>query len=408
MNHTTTVRLLGKIRAMSGNDVMAHIGEDRYRAIKARDAHPQFIGMLVAYEGPSTGQLLGDFSEFERELQPIKWWEEDAVYELAYRINIDGPKLVLGHDNPDRRNEGDVLSGWVEQAAAGAAGGTRIPHCYAVAYVTNEESRQNILDGTLDVVSVEADLLLGIDPQSGHVQVESVTLCEAIALGNSREMPPGFQRASVDAVVQEFQTGHTATSHNGDSTMDPKDPTKLTRNELLELPLVDELIRERNKQVYDDYKTERDAADSLRREKTDLQGRITSLETRLKDVGGVANKPRIQKLVADQVAAAKIPKKLKTDVLAKLEDLEIADPEISDDDLAGQVKTAVDRELAFAERLATTYDIKDDEGDDGEGGDAGKGDGGDDNKAPGADTDNAQGSGDEDDFVKNNPIPEDK
>ena len=392
MKTTKHVRLQGKLKEMAASTVMMHIGEDRYASIKRQDEHPVFIGMLVAYEGPSTGQM-ETFDEHvtqaDPKLLPIKWWSEAAVYELSYRMNMDSPKLTIGHDDPDARDEGDVLSGFIQTNPEQQG----IPEAFGVAYVRSDKAKQGIKSGALDVVSVEADVVLLVGQQN-QVEVETVTKVDAVALGNSEVMAPGFQRASVEAVITEFQD-----TIKGRVTMS-KPIEEMSRNELLENETVSALIQTQNKAMYEDLRKERERADKAETRVTQLEGELTAASGKLKAAGAAVNKERIDTMVKAELKDAKLPEAQKVALQTKLRDtISVDDPDVSEEDLGATVKGAVASEVAFLSALNKEMKI-DVEGKGSDETDEGKGE------------DEEEGKGDQDTgddaFLTDNPIAEEK
>lgn len=386
---TRHVRMTGTVKEMAASQIMMHIGSDRYNAIKAKDEHPQFIGMLVAYEGPSTGELE---RKQEDGLQQVKWWSDEAVYELAYRLNIDTPPLTLGHDNPDRRNEGMVLGGFIEHNSKMQ----NIPEAFGVAYVENEETKGKIASGELDVVSVEADVVMMVG-QHGQVEIETVTKVDAVALGNSENNAPGFQRASIEAVVQEFErTQSKGTIHNEGSTGMNID--QMTTNQLLEHPAVDRLIRDQNKKTYEDFKTERDKADGLQTQLTAKETELAAAQAQLKDAGTALNKDKVATLASATLETAKINAEDKAAILLKVQQqATLFDPAAEGFD--DQVKAFIDAEVTHMETIYKRMGIEV-EGKGSDATDEGSGDGDDKGEKDGSGDTNKN----TDPFLEANPV----
>ena len=388
---TKQIRLQGRIKEMAASTVMMHIGEDAYRSIKQRDEHPVFIGMLVAYEGPSTGQMERfdqHVAENDPKLVPIKWWSEAAVYELAYRMNLDSPRLTIGHDDESTRDEGDVLSGFIQPNPQQG----NIPEAFGVAYVRSQQAKEGVQSGKLDVVSVEADVVLLVGQQN-QVEVETVMKVDAIALGNSDDFAPGFQRASVEAVVAEF----TATIQ-GEDTMEIE---QMSTNQLLEHPKVMALIQQQNQTTYGEMKTERGRADEAEKRVTQLDGELTAAKVKVKAAGAALNRDRVATLINTELADVKLPEAQKVALTAKLKDtITVDDPEVSDDDLKAKVSGVVKAEVTYLEQLNKEMGIKPPEDGKGKGSkatDKTDGEGGKDGDGEGDDTDS---------FLSDNPTEE--
>lgn len=183
------------VREMAADQVVGHIGRDRYETIKAADPHPFFFGSLVAQAGISTGAIEGKGAS-------EKLWPSEAVAKLARRMNETPAPVFLGHGGPDRQRYGMVVSGIAENGEA-----------LAVGYIEGSKERNKavadrIRAGELDTNSIEADLVLRVN-EDGSLMVEDVEAVTGLALGDSRFNKPGFAGARVLAAVQEFEDGTT-------------------------------------------------------------------------------------------------------------------------------------------------------------------------------------------------------
>ena len=190
-----SVLIPASLREMAADTVRSHVGEDAYSSIKQRDEHPQFLGLLLAYEGESTGSVEVDGRQ---QLNNLKRWTPEAVEELAARLNLgQSIPLVEGHQSL-RVALGHMLSGFTEENAEGET------EAFAIGYVQDQEARARINDGTLDCCSVEAEVTL-LKEEGQQVVVASVGRVDAVALGNRQEQKPGFERAGIQAVVNELE-----------------------------------------------------------------------------------------------------------------------------------------------------------------------------------------------------------
>jgi hypothetical protein len=305
---------------------------------------------------------------------------------------MDSPPLVLGHDNATRRNEGTVLGGFIEHNSQQQ----NIPEAMAVAYVENEETKSRITSGELDVVSVEADVVMAVG-QQGQVEIETVTKVDAVALGNGEEQAPGFQRASIEAVVQEFaQTqSHNAKTHNEGS---PMNIDEMSTNQLLDHPAVDRLIRDQNKKTYEDFKREREKADGLERDNREKDTALAAAQKQLKDAGTALAKDQVATIATDTLKDARLNAEDKTQILAKVQQqATLFDP--TADNFDDQVAEFIKAEVLYTESLYKRLGIKVD----------GKG-AGDTDEENGTkyddtdDTDDTTGDDSNDPFLKANPV----
>jgi len=188
-----SLNFVGQIQEMAESQVTSHIGGDRMSAIKDRDPHPMFIGLDVAYEGVSGGEVRGHGNQ-------QKVWMEGAVKGLALALNQGDIGLYDAHvkEGADRNRMGDVLSGFSGEEEG-------LLHAYGVGYVKPDGPyRAHIQEGKLDGCSVEAAVQFELTPDGAWI-VQGIQEATGVAVINSTFQQPGFSGAGVVAVIQELE-----------------------------------------------------------------------------------------------------------------------------------------------------------------------------------------------------------
>ena len=195
------VHILGSVQEMAVADIRAQIGEERYAAVKALDAHPAFVVLEVGEEGVSTGTIEGEGNV-------AKVWSAERMQELAQALHpeqaLSGADVYEGHSDEARAPRpavGKVLAGYAQTIDGKVK-------AFAIAYLYFPDNgvRQRVQDGTLDTCSIEAELEFERD-SAGAWAVEKVLELTGIALANSKDAAPGFPTATILATVQELAQG---------------------------------------------------------------------------------------------------------------------------------------------------------------------------------------------------------
>lgn len=417
----------------SSAEVVAHIGQDRYQAIKSQDEHPQFIRILVGYEGVSYGQASTDGGLDVT----AKRWAGHVVEQLAHKLNFGLPNIYTGNHldqkNPARPVRGMIMSGHAKEKENAWE-----TEAYGIGYISDNKTRKRIDVGEIDAASVEAEIILQWNENAGVYDVESVESVSAVVLANSEEEKPGFRGAGIVATINELQSvAEDEKEEDLDGNADPqpnppdtsvqrrtvmaditgKPSDHFNRAQLSQDPFVQTLIRDEvdtlKNQLKDAQKdleksTERIAA--LDKQLTDqkaeaeqavqeLKAKVVERDAQIKTLGSSANLSRIQTFAKNKVDALKVTDKEKETIRRIVETrLKVDDPTIKDEDLEKIVDEAVKAEHQVVETYRSLYGKPADAGntrktDDGE--DKGDGDG----KEAGDD-----GDANDDPFLAANPL----
>ena len=145
------------------------------------------------------------------------------------------------------------------------------------------------------------------------------------------------------------------------------DINEMTKNQLLEHPSVAALVREQNQTTYEDYKKEREKAETAQARVTELETALSTAKDKLKAAGSSVNKDRIATIVTSELESKKLPKAQKVALKSKLQDtITVDDPEISDNDLKARVTSVLNAEVEYLEGLNKEMGIKNDDEDKGD------------------------------------------
>lgn len=423
----------------SSAEVVNHIGQDRYRAIKAQDEHPQFVQILVGYEGISYGQASTDGGLDVT----AKRWIGPVVEQLAHKLNFGLPSIYTGNHldqkNPARPERGMIVSGHAKEKENGWE-----TEAYGIGYIRDTKTRRRIDVGELDAASIEADIVLQWDEGDGVYFVESVERVTAVVLADSDEEKPGFEGAGIVATINELQAAVEAQEDEEEEKDDEIIPDKpirrstvmaditgkpsdhFNRAQLSQDPFVQTIVRDETDTLKNQLKdaqkdleksteriaaleAERDAAKTAAEEEVKtLKAQVAEKDAQIKALGSGANLSRIQTFARNKVDALKVTDAEKKVILGTVEKrLKVDDPTIKDEDLEALVGEAVDAEHQIVETYRTLYGKPADAGKTGKTDkDDGGGEG--DDKDDGDKGGDGDGGGDDDPFIKANPLKSDK
>ncbi len=195
MKHRRKIGFKAGIQEMASEVVISHIGADRLAAIRSKDEHPMFLGLKVAEEGISKGEVVG-MGDKEKN------WPEWAVAQLGWAFNgFQDIGLFDAHQGreKERNRVGDVVSGYHNGGIE-----DKPVEAFAIAYMEPGDPRQKVRDQVWDTASIEGEVVL-IEAPDGTLTVDMVLDVTGIALGNASINAPGFPGAGIVAVVQELQ-----------------------------------------------------------------------------------------------------------------------------------------------------------------------------------------------------------
>lgn len=321
---------------MAESTVRLHVGSDQYEAIKADDEHPMFIGLDVGSEGWSYGAVEGHPFTSKR-------WMRRTIQELAGKLNGAQIPIMEGHDKKKTRPDlGSALSGFTSERDE------RL-HAYGIGYITDERGKQRINSGELDVCSIEAECEFESN-DADEWEVRKVLEVSAIALANSEFETPGFESAGIVAIINELQSG-------GESMKKPGE--EYTRNELLDDPVVKQLIDDGRQRQYEDLKAVREELgtakaeiDRLKEGKNTDSTELADLKKAFSDLSKQVAQPQI--VAALSAAITKQTKLNKTErelIATDLAGLTVPDGEDAD----AFIEAAVGKEATRYETLRKLY-----------------------------------------------------
>lgn len=175
-----------KLQEMAASEIMEIISPKKHAAIKKKDPNPLYRAYVLAQEGYSEGQIVGEHGSM------LKKWIGSAIKKIVNILKV-GTKIFQGHEETNehegRMPIGEVVGKKLQQYKNKLS---------AMVVVYIKKAFKNL---PLDICSMEADI--SIDGMEGEkissVNVDDIT---GIALGNSEVEKPGFPGAEM---VVEFQ-----------------------------------------------------------------------------------------------------------------------------------------------------------------------------------------------------------
>lgn len=186
-----TVFISANISEMSADEC---VPADILGRIKINDLHPYFVVYDVGGEGVSTGKV-----DYQKER---KVWSFTAIKQLAKKLM--GAGVIIGHNELGMNNKnkmGKIIHSFTKKIKNSL-------HAIGVAYITDEDTKEQIKNGKLDVCSIEGDVLLARDKtRNANWFIRGIDQINNLALGNSSISEPGFYNAGVLATIQEMNKG---------------------------------------------------------------------------------------------------------------------------------------------------------------------------------------------------------
>lgn len=182
------------IMEMASSEILSHIPANVYEEIKTKDQHPVFRAYVIGHEGISEGKVVGAGDV-------VKRWFASAIEKIVQKLQY-GTKIFHKHAKTNVHSGRGVIGHIVGKAKQIIDDNLS---AIAIAYIKPEYR-----DLKLDVASIEADVILSDDRDSGiyDANVEDIT---GIALGDSSVNRPGFPGASLLSSIQAFAD---KTQHN--------------------------------------------------------------------------------------------------------------------------------------------------------------------------------------------------
>jgi len=227
-----------KIEEMSAEEVKERIGEARHQAICRRDPRPMFVELIAGHEGWSTGSMSAGSG---RGKPARKLWTRERIRELVERMKGGAPVYLFHSSQGSRPRAGELLA-----AAARRLSGRL--SAWGVAYISDPEAKSKIRSGELDACSIEAEIECHRSPNqpSGSWVVNAVRKVTGVALGNSRLARPGFDRAALVSVIEEFDQDPPEEQKRPEPEPEPsRKPSELfSRERLLDDPVVAGMIQD--------------------------------------------------------------------------------------------------------------------------------------------------------------------
>lgn len=167
-------------------EILAEIGEEKMRKIKAMDPKPKFVVYAVGQEGKSNPNILAGDNK------PVMWMKE-KISQLAKSIKA-GTKLFFGH-NKDNSTEGRESYGEVVASFERMIAGKNT--ALIVAYVPAEK-REFV--AKQDIISMEA--VIELVDQGMQYLADGIKKVTGLAIGSSENWKPAMPGAAQLSMIQ--------------------------------------------------------------------------------------------------------------------------------------------------------------------------------------------------------------
>lgn len=187
------------IMEMASSEILSHIPANVYEEIKTKDQHPVFRAYVIGHEGISEGKVVGKGDV-------VKRWFSSAIEKIVEKLQY-GTNIFHKHAKTNVHSGRGVIGHIVGKAKQIIDDNLS---AIAIAYIKPEYR-----DLKLDVASIEADVILSDDRDSGiyDANVEDIT---GVALGDSSFERPGFPGATLVSQIQAFVQSHQYNKGGGD------------------------------------------------------------------------------------------------------------------------------------------------------------------------------------------------
>jgi len=185
---TATINELG----ITADDL--RIPESTYNRIKANDPNPFWVALEVGRVGKSSGGL----KVAGRMKATIKRWSKVAIQELASVLS-GGKVFTDKHGDPNDKSRsvfGEVVHGYNEVVDGRM-------RAVSVAYIRDQNTRDRIKKGELNVCSIEA--VVSVLETATEFVVERVKKVAGLVIANGGKEKAGFQSAGILMSVQELE-----------------------------------------------------------------------------------------------------------------------------------------------------------------------------------------------------------
>jgi len=170
------------------------ISKEKLEEIRKKDSSPKISIYSIAYEGSSKPNILSG-------LQKIFRWGKEAVRKVTEKVVL-GTKVFLGHGETNSHENRKKIAEVIGKDTVSIDG---IEHSIVAVYPADESQ---------DVISLEGDLVWSEDGEV--LDVESIS---ALAVENSKNVTPAFEKAVQIGQVQFFENKELENKESPKKTM---------------------------------------------------------------------------------------------------------------------------------------------------------------------------------------------
>lgn len=351
VNHISKkVNFTATIQELSGEDLRNYIPDGVIEAAKSKDKNPFFAFFEIGKDGLSDGQGVR------------KIWSFSAIKEMAGKIKNAACSLFEGHtshNNPNPKSFGNIVWSYTKKAGKGLK-------AYAIAHITDNDAKERIKNGELDICSIEGVVDFERSPGAKEWFVNKVEDVTGLALSSSKKDKAGFQSAGLIGTVQELaEKGTEMAKENVDgmSVSDIDLSMMKVAKERLNIKPSDLFSKD---DIVNDDTTQEHIKTQTEKLKEDYEKKIEELEGELNPLKEQTRKQKVTSMVDENPLLEDKNQGCREYIKKQVENLDISDCE-TDADIKKVTDEKIKSELETIKSLGITFSGKADDGKDGDG-----------------------------------------
>lgn len=346
--------LLLELQEMGASEILQNISRAVQDRIKKSDPNPLYRAYVVAHEGYSEGQLVGEQGGF------VKQWVQSAIRKIWDKLKA-GLKIFHNHgetnEHKGRTPIGELVGSFLKTIKG---------RLNAIALVYIKPEYRSL---PLDIASVEANITVPDDAKMEAMNVDNIT---GIALGNSNINTPGFPGAELIGELQAFagksQPIRRALKMSDEKiTMDElknliktegiKPSDVFTSDQLADDPFVkghaDSKVKER---IGQEYQHRKSTEESLQKKQEEWDKEKKALEEKISGLTKTASESKVKSLLEDAKEKRKLSDQQSKFIEKRLGTFNPQDIESIEKDFDSHLDSELDEFKTYAETFGIDLD----------------------------------------------------
>jgi len=308
--------------------------------VKQIDPHPFFAVYKIGKDGLSRGEKIR------------KIWSFGAIKELAKSIKNYAADIIEGHTKgtEEKPTLGKVIYSYTKNIGKSL-------YAYAVAHITNDETKERIKNGELDLCSVEGDVLFS-RKGVGDWFIDKVLGIKKLALANSENDKAGFADAGIVTTIQELES-------KGNEDMAGE--SKVDNLSVYEVKVAIEKLNLKPKDLFRSLdllevdSVKKYVESEVDKAKEEKQKEINGLAKKLEPFEAKERSAKLSGFVEKSPLLTDKPKKLREYITDKIASLDVKD--VDDSVVTSKVDEFIKKQLDDVEKYNLKFEDSDDDDD---------------------------------------------